>query len=441
MARDAEGRAYAWQFKVMTGSESTSDASRVVSKIYQKLRQLTDSHADVKTFVVDTKASLTDMQGQIKRLQQGFEGKGVQFVIRTPDGNVFTPPGRHLHAEGSTVIASTPVAGWTWGRDGDETGDALVGSLRDSLAALGVLATHRFVVGDVKIRISVTEAGNSNSYLFDGHFLLPGNQGFGPSTAVRLADEVREGLRPGRVGSVDTFVACTGVLITEEGEASQDSLFQLGASAFADFVTVNLTTSSDAWMPCDLKGRPQPGVYKGNARRLAAVLHELAEVLGSETDPDDPTYFGRPTEQGVENLHDTDGQVPDLWRGREIPYRNRVFRFAPPFAEGYRRSVDGEVLYVPVRGAAGQVLGYLWASDAHDAASFEPRDDSEEDGYKAGLVWLDRLRSAHDRGFSPSVALTELSRLPDESGSGRVDTEARPHAVDLMTLREWAAED
>ncbi|MEU6915946.1 hypothetical protein ABZ948_22175, partial [Streptomyces olindensis] len=93
MARDAEGRAYAWQFKDMTGSESTSDASRVVSKIYQKLHQLTDSHADVKTFVVDTKASLADMQGQIKRLQQGFEGKGVQFVIRTPDGNVFVPPG------------------------------------------------------------------------------------------------------------------------------------------------------------------------------------------------------------------------------------------------------------------------------------------------------------------------------------------------------------
>ncbi|MBT2399445.1 hypothetical protein J7E89_26655 [Streptomyces sp. ISL-100] len=82
--------------------------------------------------------------------------------------------------------------------------------------------------------------------------------------------------------------------------------------------------------------------------------------------------------------------------------------------------------------SAHGVLGYLWASDAEEAASFEPRDDALEEGYKTGLLWLDRLHSAYSRGLSPSRALTELA------GSTGAD---RPGSMDLASLRELASED
>ncbi|MEU0838035.1 hypothetical protein ABZ370_00985 [Streptomyces sp. NPDC005962] len=71
-------------------------------------------------------------------------------------------------------------------------------------------------------------------------------------------------------------------------------------------------TSSDAWMPYDLKGRPQPTVYAANAPRLSAALHDLSEALNMETDPDDPTYFGKPTETGIENYFVDDGTASDV---------------------------------------------------------------------------------------------------------------------------------
>ncbi|MFD4945097.1 hypothetical protein ACFWNT_21805, partial [Streptomyces sp. NPDC058409] len=91
MARDANGDVHGWQFKDMTGTESTTRPNKVVDKIFKKIVQLSDSHADVQTFVVDTKVSKSEMATQIGRLQKGYEGKNVQFVIRTPDGTIFVP--------------------------------------------------------------------------------------------------------------------------------------------------------------------------------------------------------------------------------------------------------------------------------------------------------------------------------------------------------------
>ncbi|MEU1596295.1 hypothetical protein ABZ468_26400 [Streptomyces sp. NPDC005708] len=41
------------------------------------------------------------MESQIGRLQKGYEGKNVQFVIRTPDGVVFVPRGGKFTPEGT----------------------------------------------------------------------------------------------------------------------------------------------------------------------------------------------------------------------------------------------------------------------------------------------------------------------------------------------------
>ncbi|MFB6505968.1 hypothetical protein ACFYXP_34795 [Streptomyces sp. NPDC002466] len=77
------------------------------------------------------------------------------------------------------------------------------------------------------------------------------------------------------------------------------------------------------------------------------------------------------------------------------------------------------------------LLGYLWASDEENAASFEPRDVGDEESCRAGLLWLDRLRSAHDRGLLPSRALAELADLTD---GNRLDM------LGLPMLRRLASE-
>ncbi|WP_455431588.1 hypothetical protein [Streptomyces gelaticus] len=221
-----------------------------------------------------------------------------------------------------------------------------------------------------------------------------------------------------------------GLIISGDNEVREDGLFLLGASALLDYVSASLVTFSDAWMSYDLKGRAQPAVHAANASRLAAALRDLSEALGSETDPDDPTYFGKPTDTGIDNYFDRDGAASDVWGSFEIPYRYSNFTHAPGFGRiGYARSADGEVQYIPVHGEHG-LLGYLWASDAENAASFEPRDVGNEECYEVGLLWLDRLRSAHDRGLSPSQALAALADLTDGNG---LDT------LSLPTLRKLAS--
>ncbi|AXE86053.1 hypothetical protein [Streptomyces sp. Go-475] len=178
---------------------------------------------------------------------------------------------------------------------------------------------------------------------------------------------------------MDAYVQCSGDIVTGAGGelVRQENLFRLGASSFADFVTVDLVTHTDVWLPYDLKGRHRQEVYTANGPRLAAVLRDLSEVLGSETDPDDSTYFAKPTE----------------------------------------------------------TLGYLWASDAENAASFEPLDVGDNASYHAGLAWLERLRSAHDRGLSPSAALAVVSATADTS-AGRVAPACEPRTVALAVLRD-----
>ncbi|MFE9489847.1 hypothetical protein ACFYNF_26005 [Streptomyces sp. NPDC006641] len=331
------------------------------------------------------------------------------------------------------MIASTPVARWTWGRD--DTADALVQCIRDSLAAYSVLSAHRLACGEPKIKISVAESGRSDSYLFRGE--LPTGEGVSTEATERLSRIVESELRPGRIGSVDTSVECAGIIVDESGEFLQEGLFQLSISAFADFVGTDLATLSDVWMPYNLKGIPQPVVYAKNAPRLAAALRELAVVLESDTDPEDPTYFGKPTETGVENYFEDDGSPSDVWGRFEIPYRNGIFRQTPKFEPGYRRAASGGVLYFPVHGRSG-LLGYLWVSDAEDAASFEARDEADLDGYRAGLVWLDRLHDAYERGLSPTAALIELRSVPDTPVAGVLAGEVPLEVSEFWELRELA---
>ncbi|MFE2415180.1 pentapeptide repeat-containing protein [Kitasatospora sp. NPDC059408] len=320
------------------------------------------------------------------------------------------------------MIASTPVARWTWG-DFIEGEDELLRCLTDLLTARAVLASHRLVTGEPRIRLTVAESGKPCEKLYEGE--LPAN-----GSPEELAAVVRSALRPGPIGSVDATISPAGMLLSPAGDVRTEGLFRLSVSTYTDFAAVDLTTFSDAWLPFDLRGRPQPAVHEANAPRLAAALAELTEALGSDMDPEDPTYFGTPTETGVDPHFDRDGAPSDTWSRFELLRRYGRFTQTPGYeGSDYRRTTDGDVRFVQIADEHG-TLGYLWAAEAENAASFEPVDVDNEERYRAAQAWLDRLSSAHDRKLSPIRALTELTGRAPEDTKG---------PVALATLRNRAA--
>ncbi|APU38480.1 MULTISPECIES: hypothetical protein [unclassified Streptomyces] len=319
------------------------------------------------------------------------------------------------------MIASTPVARWTWG-DFIEDVDPLVRCLGDLMAARSVLASHRLALGESTSRLAISEAGTQAGMLFQSELSAAGS-------VEEMAGAIRAAMRPGRIGSVDARCTVASSLSTGLEEVRTEDVFDLTAFVDPGFATVDLITYSDAWMRYDLRGRAQSAVYEANAPRLESVLAELTHVLGSEVDPEDPTYFGTPTATGVVAHVDQDGTPSDSWSRYEVARRYEEFTHTPGFGHiGYRRSVSGAVRYVPVTDDRG-VLGYLWASESEPAASFESLDLDDDERYRTALMWLNRLRSASDRELSPCQALTELT------GRSLSDTEG---PVSLAELRARA---
>ncbi|MEU9718237.1 hypothetical protein [Streptomyces sp. NPDC047976] len=340
------------------------------------------------------------------------------------------------------MIASTPVARWTWGEFGHHT-DLAGEAVRQFFVALGILARHRLGAphGGL-VTVWVPKMGGRDTLLradfpIDASLIGTARE---PHLAETLVEQIRRGIAPGEMATVNLDATCGGSVETEAGTEPVEGLFALGVHAYGYYSVVDLTTFSDAWMPFDLRGRAQEAVCAANRPRLAAVLSEIAEALGPETDPDDSTWFGIPTESGVENHYeDDDGTPSDVWGRFEIPYRNEVFRLTPTFTAGYGRQASGPVRYVPV-GGPQEVLGYLWASDAEGAASFEPREAADLDAYRAGLVWLERLQGAYDRGMSPSAALAELGGSPGDPVAGRPEAEGAVEVEEFGTLALLALE-
>lgn len=152
----------------------------------------------------------------------------------------------------------------------------MVRCLRDLLAAYDVLAAHRFAVGAQAVSVSVSDSRKSNSALFKGEFAVPATR-----------------------SGVNARIECSGMVAVKHDEESlHNGLFVLGASSFAGYVTVDLVTRCDVWVPFDLRGGPS----RRSVRRTGHVwprccVHSLW-VLKSETDPDDPTYFAKPNRDG-----------------------------------------------------------------------------------------------------------------------------------------------
>ncbi|WP_157184404.1 hypothetical protein [Nocardia niigatensis] len=215
------------------------------------------------------------------------------------------------------MITTTPVARWTWGHDHDGGVDTVDLCLRDLLGAYRALVSHHLVVDSTIIHIRVPEAGKPKHLLFDGSFTVNVSE---PQQVIasRLAGQVRSSRHVGIPGSVDGTIDCTGIIKNPGQDVIQPELFRLSTHAYRDYITTSLVTYSDIWMQYDLKGRAQPDIHAANQPSLAAALTELSEVLDSETEPDDPTYFGTPTESGVDNYFEPDGSPSDVWSRFEL---------------------------------------------------------------------------------------------------------------------------
>ncbi|MFE6662756.1 hypothetical protein ACFVFH_04210 [Streptomyces sp. NPDC057697] len=324
------------------------------------------------------------------------------------------------------MIATTPVAQWSWGERGRDT-DLVQEAVRRFSSALHILERHRLgTPHDGLVSVKVPTRGHRN-FLFNAELRF----------TRTLAKEIKANLTAGEIQGVELLALCDGFVEFGSGLVASESMFALSVEVSEDYFNTGLTTFSDAWMPFDLRGREQEEPFSQNRSRLSGALADLSEALGLETDPDDPTWFGIPTETGVENHFEDDGSPSDVWGRFEIPYRNGIFSQTPRFEPGYRRVASGPVLYFPVRSQDG-VLGYLWASDAEGAASFEARDDADLDGYRAGLVWLDRLKDAYGRGLGPGAALLELMNAPSNPVAGTPAGAAPLEVNEFRALRELA---
>ncbi|MFF9512532.1 hypothetical protein ACF1BU_38730 [Streptomyces sp. NPDC014724] len=325
------------------------------------------------------------------------------------------------------MIATTPVARWSWGDPGHAT-DLVQEAVRRLSLALGVLDRHR---------LGTPHGGTVTAVVPE-----PGRQNFVLRADLPVDDaivsEIKRRIADGKVGGVELSTSCDGLVETGDGSEAVEGLFRLAVDVSESFFHVELTTFSDAWMPFDLRGREQRDVFTRNRPRLAEALADISEALDLEIDPEDPTWFGIPTATGVENhFEDSAGSPSDVWGRFEIPHRNGIFSQTPRFTAAYRRDASGRVQYLPVH-RGHDVLGYLWASDTENAASFEPCDAADVDGYQAGLIWLNRLQAAYDRGLPPSAALTELRNAPPDPVAGQAAGTAPVEADSFGALRELA---
>ncbi|MBD0688894.1 hypothetical protein [Streptomyces sp. CBMA123] len=331
------------------------------------------------------------------------------------------------------MIASTPVARWTWG-EAVAAPDPLARCLRDLRTGWTVLAGQRLAAGEPDVRLTLHDTGRPSAQLYRGALtrnLPPGP--YGSAEAWCTVPGLLDG-GPGPLGHLPLGDLPLGHLpvgdLPAGVAAPTEGLFLLSAGAHTRFTGVELVTYSDAWLPFDLRGRAQPAVHAANAPRLAAVLAGLTEAFGREPDPAEPTPFATPTRTGVLPRAERDGSPSDTWSRFELAGRYREFIDAPGFGRiGYRRTTAAPVRYVPVSDGHGP-LGHLWACDAEHAASFEPLgldvlDHPER--YRTARAWLARLHTAHDLGLTPGEAMAELTGWAPGDARG---------PVDLLELRE-----
>lgn len=104
----------------------------------------------------------------------------------------------------------------------------------------------------------------------------------------------------------------------------------------------------------------------------------------------------------------------------------------------YANTTDKSLRYVEVANEDG-VLGYLWAADEDDAASFVPRSAAGGAAMRAWGSWKHELRQCKERDLLPSRALAELSDGAGNEKMGRVVPGSQAEAPNHSALKDFAS--
>ncbi|MET7362910.1 hypothetical protein ABZS76_31395 [Streptomyces sp. NPDC005562] len=132
---------------------------------------------------------------------------------------------------------------------------------------------------------------------------------------VQLVERVLQsrptGFPDAEVGAIS--VTGPGLWLDAEGvERYESGLVSLSVSPDDISLAADLSVHHDIWGYCDFKGVPHPEIQKRNAPRLTAALRSLTELLGTEAQPGEPTYFGQAVGYEVAMPHLINGLGPDL---------------------------------------------------------------------------------------------------------------------------------
>ncbi|MFJ9932284.1 hypothetical protein ACIRSJ_04090 [Streptomyces virginiae] len=297
------------------------------------------------------------------------------------------------------MITTDPVGEWFWettiavsGQQGARQALQLFDRVRALASDLGLVVGR----GHGGVKVVTLEAPRNTRYEWEG--------------SGRLDDAVEEGRASfDHDTTLHLWSVLPGEWLDSDGVAHRsERLFALRLLLWpGGHAVVSLAAYSDAWMTLDLRERPQPEVAAANAPRLASLLSAISELLAAEVDPGDPTYYGRPTASGFEDLSDEGTDYTDPWSTFAVPARwQRMLHLLPKGyqEESYEAFTEGPVKYIEVRRSGGTV-GLLWAGKDGGSAGYEPRTAAGEIAFAAGVPLLLAFAESRRAGSASLDAL------------------------------------
>jgi hypothetical protein len=107
----------------------------------------------------------------------------------------------------------------------------------------------------------------------------------------------------------------------------------------------------------------------------------------------------------------------------------------------YKGITDKPVEYIEIANQSDVIVGYLYANDEDDVASWQPRPAAGPDAHSTYYRWMMKLRDAKARGLKPSAAFDELVGIGidhPEKPRSHVAPRPRQHAASLAALKQLA---
>ncbi|MFE9453368.1 hypothetical protein [Streptomyces sp. NPDC006739] len=307
------------------------------------------------------------------------------------------------------MITTDPIGEWTWEITPEGRSVEPSRAIQIAAAIWNVLAGVGIAAPVAEVSVTVRSMGDMRDIRFEATGIPLEEDPLAPHTALARAASHTDALQGDFVVAVR--MRCPGVWSVPGTRHRAEQLFTIQADVWKrSLVAVTLETYSDVWLTMDTRGREQIATYDENAPRLALALKEISELFGCAPTPGDENRYATPTETGFEDLRIEGPAYVDAWGTFEVPARSRRLRsLLPPSEEEYPETTEHPVHYYTVRDQ-GQILGYVWAAQADNAAGFEPRTAAGKRAFEAGRAWLLRLREAHRLGLQAPDVLTWLAQ-------------------------------